>query len=1381
MTGYYCSRVISCVAMLLLALAFILFSAPVLAGGGGGGDPTPPTPPNLNGIPAVDGGPDEENNPKDGDPISMSKGNYTTLRVDLTVPGPIPIRFSRTYDSMRVSNNAVGWKWDHSLNTRMYEVWQQSTPAGGDGQSAEAQGVVRPTAQAPRWSAGGGGGTSYDVAYYRAISSTPPSGATLEAVIVSLARVGGTSQWRFIRNTNGTYTAPAGCFFTLEDSSGGERVLTSPGGTTWTFSDEGLLLRQEDRNGNELLYTYTTNGRVYRVSNGGGRHITLIYKNNGLLSRVQDHNNRIVRFIHDASGDLIRVISPAVPGFPNGTKVEYDYDANHNITHVRNQKGEVYLQNNWDVTGNFVTSQVYAGATNTINYNHAPNTTRYTDWRGYHTDYEYDADGNLVKKTVHTAGLRGTDPATYVTQYEYDADFQVTRVIHPRGNSTVYKYNGQGRTIEIREKLIGAPIADDPVNDLVWTYSYDPVYSQLTSFTDPESKTTNVIRDANGNAQQVDTPIVPNTVMTYLSGHPGWVETVTDPNGVVTKYEYHTAINDRRFGFVKAITFDYGTAVGDLNARYEFGYDLYGNLATLTDPLSNVVTYEYNELRNVQKITGPAPFNYETKITYDANLRPVLIELQADDVGTTWQTYAYTYDQRGNVLTINEQGGLAVTTFTYDNGGHVSTVLDAENKLTSFDHDERGMLWKTTSALGHVTTYDYDPNYNLARLLDANNVPTLYSYDNYDRPDRVTYDDTSYEEYTFDKVGNLKTLRTRANDLFTFQYDDLHRRTQKITPEQTYTYTYDLVSRLDTATNQHGAVDLDYDDMNRLVKETDVHGRVLEFEHDLNGRRTTLHYPDGNHIDYEYDNLDRLIRIKDASGAAIIDYGYDSLSRYKTLDHANGTSTDFTFDLINRLNQISHNLGSANLDWDYTTNLVGIRTAIDAPEGRYDFDYDDDWRLTEVDYPAPGSGAGKKVTYNLDGVGNRTSVTDDGVTTTYVKNTLNQYPTVGGTARSHDLNGNVISDGVRTMVHDSENRLQSVTVAGGAVVSYDYDAFGRRVTRWLNGLTPRRYTYDGWDVIHETHNNDTETVQYVTGLMIDEPLQRINDDGAIYTYHGDAIGSITAVTDDNGDVVERYTYDVYGEVSITNGGGAPLATSGIGNEYFFTARRLDPTTGFYNYRARDYDPETGRFLQPDPWKYVDGPNMYSHVGNDPINYIDPSGRVLWKKPLIAFKGGLAIGKKYAAPLAAAATKKIIDAVKKDGKKKDTNDNDNDNDKNDNEDDGKDKPDFPDEGDSGDHSYDEGGDGGDGGDGSGGEGGGDSPGRSISEQMDDFNNNPDNWDLDSSETEPSTNVRNKGGQSTRETFTNRETGETLQRHTMTDKNGNVVHQHLKPID
>jgi len=203
-----------------------------------------------------------------------------------------------------------------------------------------------------------------------------------------------------------------------------------------------------------------------------------------------------------------------------------------------------------------------------------------------------------------------------------------------------------------------------------------------------------------------------------------------------------------------------------------------------------------------------------------------------------------------------------------------------------------------------------------------------------------------------------------------------------------------------------------------------------------------------------------------------------------------------------------------------------------------------------------------------------------------------------------------------TIDYDYKNRPVSLTLiftpTFGTVkrisTTFKYDAVGRRIGRTTD-TTATLYYYDGLQAIEERENSST-TAQYVYGRGLDEVLQMTRG-GHVYYYHVNGPGSIMHITDENGQVVEQYAYDAYGDPTIYDGGGTPLGESSIGNPYLFTGRRYDGESGFYYYRARYYSPALGRFLQRDPLGVGEDTanrlNAYTYVGNNPLNYTDPDG------------------------------------------------------------------------------------------------------------------------------------------------------------------------------
>ncbi len=123
-----------------------------------------------------------------------------------------------------------------------------------------------------------------------------------------------------------------------------------------------------------------------------------------------------------------------------------------------------------------------------------------------------------------------------------------------------------------------------------------------------------------------------------------------------------------------------------------------------------------------------------------------------------------------------------------------------------------------------------------------------------------------------------------------------------------------------------------------------------------------------------------------------------------------------------------------------------------------------------------------------------------------------------------------------------------------------------------------------------------------------------------FFYHADGLGSIVALSNSTGQVVERYRYDSFGQPTITGPGpdglidtpdDVTLTESAYGNPYLFTSREWDPETGLYHIRSRYFDPRMGGFLQEDRIAgFLFNPqslNRYPYVENNPINFTDPFG------------------------------------------------------------------------------------------------------------------------------------------------------------------------------
>ena len=135
----------------------------------------------------------------------------------------------------------------------------------------------------------------------------------------------------------------------------------------------------------------------------------------------------------------------------------------------------------------------------------------------------------------------------------------------------------------------------------------------------------------------------------------------------------------------------------------------------------------------------------------------------------------------------------------------------------------------------------------------------------------------------------------------------------------------------------------------------------------------------------------------------------------------------------------------------------------------------------------------------------------------------------------------------------------------------------------------------------------SQVASYVHGAAVDELLVCTNGNGTCY-YHHDAIGSTVALTNTNGQMVEQYSYDVFGQPILKNATGTVIADSAYGNRFLFTNREWLASVGVYDYRNRSYLPSEGKFMQVDPLRFYGGDiDLYRYVHNNPTNLIDPTG------------------------------------------------------------------------------------------------------------------------------------------------------------------------------
>jgi RHS repeat-associated protein len=606
------------------------------------------------------------------------------------------------------------------------------------------------------------------------------------------------------------------------------------------------------------------------------------------------------------------------------------------------------------------------------------------------------------------------------------------------------------------------------------------------------------------------------------------------------------------------------------NPTSRYSYDKAGQQKSMTDALGHVTTYEY------------------------------------DDLGRMAQTI---FDDKTFV------------TQEYDKLGRRVAAVDQNGKRTEYRYDDLGRLTGVKDALQHWTEYGYNEQGQLIYQEDALDRRTYYEYDSLGRRSATVLPLTQRSTMTYDAVGNLKTMTDFNGHIVTYLYNEQNRLTEKQFQDGSKVqYGYLLNGLQDTVTfrNSAGLVtsfyDYDYDVRDRLTKRTDsIDGvaRSINYGYDIASNRTSVTTASGT-TTYTYDDRNRL-DVTRFNGAIVADYDYDAASRLTQTTFGNGTEETRIYDSLNRLKELTSQRSTIVLSkYVYTLDKVGNRkTAIESVNGlgrTINYDYDDLYRLTGESIVDATNGD-RTSSYTYDNVGNRQTKTVNGVTTTYEYDANDRLRTekVGSNVTAtydYDNNGSTLTkteNGVlTTYVWNDEKRLVSATV-GTTQVEYIYNDQGIRVSAKQNGVETHYLLDEGIvaNVWEEYAPNSTVQASYVYGNDLITQTQA----GQTSYYLVDGLGSTRLLTDTQGQVLNAYGYEAFGETDSQSGTAS--------NKYQYAGEQFDAAIGDYYLRQRFYDTSSGRFGRMDTYEGNRNVpltlNKYAYAHSNPINGIDPTG------------------------------------------------------------------------------------------------------------------------------------------------------------------------------
>jgi RHS repeat-associated protein len=887
-----------------------------------------------------------------------------------------------------------------------------------------------------------------------------------------------------------------------------------------------------------------------QVSEGTTTHRPITYYTYDNLDEVTE--------VQSYDGDGVTITSSGgVPQAPSSSLLRAQTVASYD------DQGRVYQAQQYGVNPSTGSVSTYALTTNTF-YNHRGAVIKTSEPGGLVTKTTYDGAGRAtVVYTTDGGGDSSWSDAGTVTgdavleqaECNYDADGNVILTTTRQRNHDETTTGALGNASTTPKARVSY-MADyyDAANRL--TATADIGTNGGSSYTRPSSAPSR-------------SDIVLVTSETYNAA--GWMDSVTDPRGLVGKTYYDN------FGRVTKAIEDYvdGTPSNNDDKTTEYTYDGDGHTLTVQ---ADLVSGAYEKTQFVYGVT--------TTDGSALNDNDLLAATEHPDPSTgnpsTSSEETYTVNALGQTVALTDRNG-SVHTYAYDVLGRetsdavttlgsgvdgavrrIETTYDTQGNpylVTSYDAASGGsvvnQVQRVYNGLGQLTG-EYQSH---SGAVNTSTTPEVqYAYveisggANNSRLTSITYPNGKVLTYNYasglnDTISRLSSLSDSTGTLESYSYLGLDTVVIRSHPQPGIDLTY---------VKQTGESNGDAGDQ---YAGLDRFGRIVDQRWINTGTSTAT-----DRFQYGYDRDGNALYKNNLVNGA-----------FSELYHANGASNGY--DGLNQLTDFRRGtLSDANSDGIPDTVTTASATA----------------------------------SWSMDALGNFTNVSG----TAETNNKQNEATAFGSATLTYDGNGNLTTDqNGNTLVYDAWNRLVAYKSGSTTLETLAYDGLGRRIVE--NPGTARDLYYsDDWQVLEERAGGSAK-VQYVwSPVYVDALVLRDRDaDGSSGNgleerlwVQQDANWNVTALVNGSGSVVERDVYDPYGNVSVLSASWGSLTATAYAWIIGHQGGRWDATTGLYGFRNRDESAVLGRWVEMDPSGFSAGDtNLYRDVCNRPIDATDPWG------------------------------------------------------------------------------------------------------------------------------------------------------------------------------
>lgn len=701
-------------------------------------------------------------------------------------------------------------------------------------------------------------------------------------------------------------------------------------------------------------------------------------------------------------------------------------------------------------------------------------------------------------------------------------------------------------------------------------------------------------------------------------------------------------------------------------ADKRYGYDAAGRTAWVASALGFVSRMEYDsEDRLVKSVRGSARFSRETAVRYDALGRPVEVD-EGDGV-----RQRVDWDARDLPVAIHDALGRALQ-LEHDSEGELVRSTPAANvrqlmlagRSTRYEHDADGEVAAVTAGNGTLTRYVRDDFGRTVAVASADSGRTTYRYDAADRLEQTCEADGACASLRYDAAGRIvqRTVTDSAGAATTTRWRYAGRRLVAIDDAaQSEAYAYDAGGALATRTvtlhrtgggSIASAVTYRYDGAHRLAAMSLVDGSELVYRRNGQGQVVAL---ERQRIRTSWlrwllptqtvvDGLER-----DTVGLKRVRYGNGLESLYRRAPSGRLASIVVRTQPVPAKATVAEGLlgigqaraatpaapagpaaawdGRALLErrfwWDAQGNLLFTRE----PQAANDYAYDAQDRLIASSARDARTGQEDHRRYFADGIGNRLLGQEQGSTS------AGGYQDASSRPLDADRAGRQEGVAANRYIWQAGGLLAGVSRGAQSLVSFRYNYRGERVEK-RGAQGSRYYLYENRKLAAELDKDGRLLRQYI--YLGEQPIALLDDSGdasapalergretqlaadlatawrawvgggaRLAWLHNNHLGATEVVTGEAGEVLWQARYHAFGRPVVL------AQRAGFRLDLRLPGQLEDEETGLFYNDHRYYDPDTGRYISPDPLGLRGGINSYAYARGNPLRFIDPSGLLLF--------------------------------------------------------------------------------------------------------------------------------------------------------------------------